>query len=59
MKKQYIRPKDVQEFLGLSRATVARLLKKPDFPKYKIGKAVVIDIDELEKWVHERKVTED
>ena len=55
---KYIRPKDLQKLLGVSRSTVARLLKKPDFPKYKIGKAVVIDSDEFEKWMRERKITE-
>ena len=55
---KYIRPKDLQELLHVSRSTVARLLKKPNFPKYKIGKMVVIDSDEFEKWLRERKKTE-
>lgn len=51
--KQWLHQKDIQQKFGISRSTVARLCKKPGFPAYRIGKRVVIDPDELEKWIKE------
>ena len=52
--KQMIHLKDVQQRYGISRSTVARLRKMPGFPAYKIGKRVVVDPDDLDKWLKER-----
>lgn len=51
--KQMIHLKDVQQRYGISRSTVARLRKQPGFPAYKVGKRVVVDPDELDKWIKE------
>ena len=51
--KQMIHLKDVQQRYGISRSTVARLRKMPGFPAFKIGKRVVIDPVELDKWIKE------
>lgn len=51
--KQWLSQKDIQQKFGISRSTVSRLCKQPGFPAYKIGKRVVVDPDELEKWVKE------
>ena len=55
--KQMIHLKDVQRKYGISRSTVARLRKMPGFPAFKIGKRVVVDPDDLDKWLKERGKT--
>lgn len=51
--RKALHPKDLQTMFGISRSTVYRLCKLPDFPSYKVGKRVVIDPDELDKWIKE------
>lgn len=36
--------------LNISRATLYRLLKRDDFPSYKIGNRTVIDLQGLKEW---------
>ena len=53
-KKRALHPKDLESLFGISRSTVYRLCQQPGFPAFRIGKRVVIDPDELEKWINER-----
>lgn len=58
--KQALHPKDLQSLFGISRSTAYRLCQQPGFPAFRIGKRVVIDPDDLDKWKKEGgKVNED
>jgi len=39
---KYLKPKEIEEILGLSHATVHKLINTPGFPAIRIGKAVRI-----------------
>jgi excisionase family DNA binding protein len=44
------------EALGLSEATLRRMVSRRQIPHYKILKRVYFDLDELRAWVDQRKV---
>jgi excisionase family DNA binding protein len=37
--------------LALGRSTIYKLINKPDFPKIRIGRRVLIPVDPLKKWL--------
>lgn len=39
------------EIMGLSRPSVYKLIKRPDFPSFKIGKRILISRSGLEAWI--------
>ena len=47
--------RDIREILGVSRAYVYMLMKQPDFPKFRIGKRILVPIDEFNRWLDEQK----
>ena len=51
--KKALHPKDLESLFGISRSTAYRLCQQPGFPAFRIGKRVVIDPDDLEKWKKE------
>lgn len=42
---------EVAEVLGISRPTVYTLLKRIDFPSFKIGTRTLVPVDGLREWV--------
>lgn len=42
---------ETAEQLGISRALAYRLIHKDDFPVLRLGRRVVIPIDELNNWI--------
>jgi excisionase family DNA binding protein len=44
------------EALGLSEATLRRMVSRKQISHYKILKRVYFDLDELREWVNQRKV---
>ena len=49
-----VRPKQLPALLGLSKAEVYKLLAVGDLPSIRCGKAILIPIDRLRRWVAER-----
>ena len=50
---KYGRYKDICEALGVSRTSLWRWAKEPDFPKpIKRGNTILFDIDAVEKWLN-------
>ncbi len=42
---------ETAELMGLSRVTVNKLIERPDFPSFKIGKRILISRAGLEAWI--------
>jgi excisionase family DNA binding protein len=51
MEKRFISPKEAAQFLGLSRPTIDRLVKRRAIPSYMIGHRRLFDPEELVEWV--------
>lgn len=51
MEKRFISPKEAVQFLGLSRPTIDRLVKRRAMPSYMIGHRRLFDPEELIEWV--------
>lgn len=49
--KLMLRPDEVAELLGLSRAMVYRLLRQGELPCVRLGRAVRVPVDRLHEWV--------
>lgn len=49
MQRRYFKVKDVAIFLGLSEASVRRLVDRGIIPSRRMGRSVLIDIRELER----------
>ena len=45
---------EVAEVLGISRPMVYNLLKRIDFPSFKIGTRTLIPVDGLREWIAEQ-----
>ena len=45
--------REIAAFLGISPQTVLGLLKRPDFPAGRIGKAIIAPIPQLLQWIAE------
>lgn len=51
--------KDLQQFLGISRSSVYRLLRSPDFPKFQVGRRRLVTRDAFLRWVEQQTVNVD
>lgn len=47
--------KELEEKLSISRSTIYRLRKNEDLPYYEIGNRILFDLNEVKKWMRERK----
>ena len=50
-------PSEAAEVLGVSRPIVYTLLRRADFPAFKVGTRTLISVDGLKEWV--KKQTKD
>ena len=57
IKKRYISPKELSEYLGLAVGTIYHLVASRTIPFYKFNKSVRFSIEEINKWVGSRKVS--
>ena len=57
MEKLALSPTETAEALHLSRSSVYQLLKRADFPSFKVGNRTLIPVEPLRRWVE--KQTED
>lgn len=44
-------PTETAQVLGVSRPTVYRLMKRADFPAFKVGSRTLVSADGLRAWV--------
>lgn len=51
----YVNKREVAKFLGLSVSMINKLVLSKKIPFYKMGAAVRFNLDEIKKWVEERK----
>ena len=56
MEKMALNVTEVSEVLGVSRPVVYQLLKRADFPSFKIGKRTLVSREALQKWVENETV---
>lgn len=52
MDKLTYSPAETAKVLGLSRPTVYTLMKRADFPAFKVGSRTLVSADGLREWVH-------
>jgi len=43
--------KELQKELGVSRSLAYELVRRNDFPTLKIGKRILVPVEELKKWI--------
>ena len=53
--KRLMAIKDLQEYLGIPRERVYQIVKNSDIPSVKIGRSYYVYIDNLNKWLSEKK----
>ena len=53
--KRLMAIKDLQEYLGIPRDRVYQIVKNSDIPSVKIGRSYYVYIDNLNKWLSEKK----
>lgn len=46
-----LKPKDVARLLGVCPPVVYDLCRRPDFPAIRIGRSIVIPVDQLREWL--------
>ncbi len=51
--------KGLQKQLGISRSLAYELVRSGDFPCFKIGKRILIPIEELKIWMSQKSVTDE
>lgn len=56
MEKVALNVTEVAAALGVSRPVVYQLLKRADFPSFKIGKRTLVSREALQKWVENETV---
>ncbi len=47
-------PLELAKILGISRNTAYDLVNRPDFPKYRVGKKIIISKKHFIKWMDEK-----
>lgn len=52
---QLLRPREISQRLGLSRAMVYRLIESGELKAIRIGKSIRIDANELTRFIDERR----
>lgn len=58
MSSRLLKPKDVQQILGIGKNTTYKLFNVVGFPKIKIGKKYYIYEDDLERYLKQHVKTE-
>ena len=43
--------KEIAQYMGISKETVYRMLKRDDIPAHRIGKIWVFSTDEIDEWI--------
>lgn len=46
-----ISPSEAAQVLGVSRPTVYTLIKRADFPAFKVGTRTLVSVEGLKRWV--------
>lgn len=54
LKKVILKPKDVQEMLGISKHTVYQLFRRKDFPAKRVGNRWFVSLKAFERWLETR-----
>lgn len=57
MEKRFLSPKELSEYLGLAVGTIYHLVAQRKLPFHKFGKSVRFSMEQINKWVDERKVS--
>jgi len=57
MTKRFIGIKDLAEYLGIKDKTIRHWILVRQIPYYKTGHLVRFNLEEIEAWLQERKVT--
>lgn len=55
---QKLRAKDIEAYFGIRRFQVYRLVREKKIPHARIGKMIIFERDELDKWFLKHKVPE-
>ena len=42
---------ELREYLGIGRATAYELVNSEDFPSFRIGRKILINVDALQEWI--------
>lgn len=50
----YLKPKDIQSILGFSMNKIYGIINRPDFPKTKIGRQIIIPEDKFLAYMETR-----
>jgi len=48
---KWMNVKEIAIYLRVSKETIYRLLKSNKIPHHRIGKTIIFDCDEIDKWV--------
>lgn len=46
-----LKPKEAAPLLGVSAPVVYELCHRPDFPAIRVGRSIVIPVDQLREWL--------
>lgn len=52
--KRTLTPKETQQYLGLGATRIYQLCQTKGFPCFRINRKVLIDREELDRWIEER-----
>jgi DNA binding domain, excisionase family len=55
--KHYISPAELAAILSISKLTIYGWTERREVPFYKIGRLVRFDLDEIQAWLKDRKVS--
>lgn len=58
MKKRFLGIKELAEYLGIPKGTLYVWTCYKKIPYFKIGRIVKFDLEEIEKWLKNKKVKE-
>lgn len=57
MDKLTLDVKELKQQLGISRAAAYELTRSEGFPCFKVGKRILIPVEELKKWLSQQALT--
>ena len=49
--KKTLNVRELGEYLGIGRATAYELVNSDDFPSFRIGKKILVNVDALQVWI--------
>jgi len=55
-KKRFLNKQELAIFLGISKFTIDAWVSQRRVPFVKMGKRVLFDIEDIEKWINQNKV---